>query len=63
MAAYRVNAKQGCVFVVTEYGYKRTLDHIKPERAVGKPVKGFEYSVPRSWLEKGYVQEVEEREV
>lgn len=47
------------MFVVTEYGYEKTLDHIKPERAVGKPVKGFEYRVPASWLKKGYVREVE----
>lgn len=54
-------AKDGCIFVCTEYGYENTLDHIKPERAVGEPVKGFEYSVPVSWVEKGYVEEVKEK--
>lgn len=51
------HADEGCIFVVTKFGYDRTLDHIKPERAVGKPIRNFETSVPISWVEKGYVEE------
>lgn len=48
-------AEPGKQFVVTEYGYKKTPDAVKPEREVGKPVKGFEDKVPPSWIKKGYV--------
>lgn len=54
------NAEKGCIFVCTEYGYERTLEHIKEERAAGKPIPGFEYRAPVSWIEKGYVEEVKE---
>ena len=50
-------AENGKNFVLTEYGYQKTPDHVKPERAVGEPVKGFENRVPVSWLENGYVVE------
>lgn len=51
------HADDGCIFVVTPAGYERTLDHIKPERAVGKPIQNFETCVPISWVEKGWVEE------
>ena len=50
--------KDGKQFLLTEYGYRKTPDHVKHERAVGKPVKGFESKVPVSWVMKGYVKEV-----
>lgn len=55
--AYKKNAAKGKKFVLTEKGYKRTPDKVKPERKVGEPLKGFEVSVPASWIEKGYVIE------
>ena len=60
--AYKKNAGEGKIFVVTNKGYEKTPDKVKPERAIGKPVKGFERSVPVSWLNKGYVEEVEEKQ-
>ncbi len=53
-------ATAGKQFLLTEYGYQKTPDHVKHERAIGKPVKGFESSVPVSWVEKGYVVEGEQ---
>ena len=50
-------AKNGRQFLLTEYGYQETTDHVKHEREVGKPVKGFETRIPASWVEKGYVKE------
>lgn len=50
-------AQSGKQFLLTEYGYNRTPDHVKHERKVGNPVKGFETVVPASWVEKGYVVE------
>lgn len=49
------NADPGKRFVMTEYGYEKTPDHVKPERKVGEPIKGFETRVPTSWIEKEYV--------
>lgn len=54
---YRLEATKGKQFVLTEKGYNRTPDHVKRERKVGGPVKGFETSVPMTWVEKGYVEE------
>ena len=51
------HAQYGKQFLLTEYGYQETSDHVKHEREVGKPVKGFETKVPASWIEKGYVKE------
>lgn len=50
------------VFVCTELGFERTLEHIKHERAVNKPIPFFEQSVPISWVEKGYVVETDKVE-
>ena len=50
-------ADKGCTFVLTKRGYDRTLEQIKPERTVGKPVPGFAEKVPASWVEKGYFEE------
>ena len=52
-------AGAGKHFVLTENGYKCTPDKVKPERAAGSPIIGFEYKVPISWIEKDYVEEVE----
>lgn len=54
------SAGAGKIFVLTNLGYEKTPNNIKSERAIGKPVKGFEYSVPASWLNKGYIEEIEE---
>lgn len=52
-------ADSGKQFVLTDLGYEVTPDHVKPEREVGKPVnKLFVDSVPISWIDKGYVEEV-----
>lgn len=52
-------ADSGKQFVLTDLGYEVTPDHVKPEREVGKPVnKLFVDSVPISWVDKGYVEEV-----
>ncbi len=53
------NAAEGKHFVVTELGYEKTPDKVKPERKIGEPIRGFEYRVPVSWIEKGYVEEKE----
>lgn len=55
-----LNAANGNYFGLTDHGYDCTPDKVKPEREVGKPVKGFERKVPVSWVEKGYVVEMAE---
>lgn len=50
-------AEKDKVFVLTREGYERTPEHIKSERKIGEPVKGYEHKVPLSWIEKGYVEE------
>lgn len=54
----RVCADEGKHFVLTEYGYEKTQETVKHERAIGKPVKLFEEECPKSWVKKGYVEEV-----
>ena len=53
-----LEAIKGNEFVLTKWGYDCTPDNVKPEREVGKPVRGFETRVPVSWVEKDYVKEV-----
>ena len=60
MSFLDVNAPKGFIFVCTQKGYDRTPDQVKPERAVGQPIKGFEREAPRLWLEKGWVELQEE---
>lgn len=60
--AYNKSAEKGNMFVLTEKGYKKTPDKVKPERKIGSPVKGFQYRVPTAWVSKGYVEEVSENE-
>lgn len=57
MGMYRQEAAKGKQFVLTEKGYCITPNHVKHERKVGYPIKGFETSVPVTWIEKGYVIE------
>ena len=59
--AYSKSVEKGNVFVLTEKGYNKTPDEVKPEREIGKPLKGYEERVPASWIQKGYV--VERRKV
>ena len=57
-----VNAKKGYCFVVTEDGYSFSVNcnqKLKEERAVGRPIKRYEFSVPDTWLENGWVREAE----
>ena len=61
MSAYCKSAEAGNHFVLTEKGYEQTPEPVKPERRAGEPVRGVEYSVPTSWLKKGYVEERGER--
>ena len=56
---YNTSAQNGKHFVLTEYGYNKTPDRVKLERRIDEPIKGFEYRVPTSWIEKGYVVERE----
>lgn len=61
MGKHKSNAAEGKQFVLTQKGYLATPDSVKPQREIGKPVfpnLGFDKSVPTSWLEKGYVEEV-----
>ena len=50
-------ADEGKQFVLTEHGYRQTPQKARPEREIGKPIKGYETSVPRSWVGKMYVVE------
>lgn len=52
---YKQEAQEGKMFVLTEKGYEKTPNHVKHERKIGDPVKGYETSVPVSWIQKGYV--------
>lgn len=58
--AYFKNAKAGNIFLLTKKGFERTPDKVKQERKIGRPVKGFEYNVPVSWNDKGYIEEERE---
>lgn len=55
--SYHSSAEKGKHFVLTELGYEKTPDRIKQERKIGESINGFEYKVPTSWIDKGYVQE------
>ncbi len=57
MGIYKKTAAKGKRFVLTKKGFDKTPAEVKGERKVGEPVKGFETSVPVSWIEKGYVEE------
>ena len=58
MGYYKTTAIQGNHFVLTEKGYEDTPDKLKSAREIGKPVYGFEESVPILWLQRGWVKEV-----
>ena len=58
MGCYKTTAIQGNHFVLTQKGYEDTPDKLKSEREIGKPVYGFEESVPTLWLQRGWVKEV-----
>ena len=52
-------AKPGNIFVLTESGYDFCSDSsVREEREVGKPIIGFETSVPITWVNEGWVKEV-----
>ena len=59
MGAYMQEAQKGKQFLLTENGYNHTPDNVKHERNIGEPIKGFETRVPVSWIEKGYVEEIQ----
>lgn len=62
MTIIKVLADHGKQFVLTQKGYDETPAHVKCEREVGKPVfphLGYDKSVPISWLNNGWVEEVE----
>lgn len=54
---YKQEAQKGKHFVLTKKGYDKTPDHVKHERKIGAPIKGYELSVPTSWIQKKYVVE------
>ena len=55
----KVHADEGKRLVLTSLGYEATADRVKPERAIGEPVKGYEKSVPKLWYDKGWIEEAE----
>lgn len=57
-----IPAGKGKVFVLTEKGFENTPDTVKAYREIGKPLKGYEESVPQEWIKKGYVEKVDARE-
>lgn len=50
-----VQADKDHIFILTDAGYEHTPTDYMSTRKVGEPVRGFEYKVPKSWTEKGYV--------
>lgn len=58
--AYNKSAEKGNIFVITKKGYEQTPCRVKTEREIGKPIREFEYKVPQSWIEKGYVEQLPE---
>jgi hypothetical protein len=50
-------ADKGSEFVLTIGGYLHVPEKLKADKAVevGEPLRGYEERVPKSWLEKGYV--------
>lgn len=54
---FNKSASKGKYFVLTQKGYDKTPDSVKPERTVGKPLKGYEDRVPYSWYSNGWVEE------
>lgn len=58
--AYNESAKKGNIFILTKKGYEKTPYMVKHERVIGKPVEGFEYRVPVSWIKNGYVEQIPE---
>lgn len=59
MGPYIKKAQKGKHFTLTEKGYNNTPDHVKHERKIGEPIKGFETRVYASWIEQGYVEQTE----
>lgn len=57
MGSAKAIADPGKRFVLTEDGYSHTPEYVKKERKIGEAVKGYEQSVPVSWVKKGYVEE------
>ena len=56
---YVYAADKGKHFVLTESGYNKTPDRVKPEREIGKPIGFAEFEVPHSWINNGWVKEEE----
>ena len=54
---YFATANRGYIFVLTEKGYNAT-PHLKKERKIGEPLKGFEKRVSNTWLNNGWVEEI-----
>ena len=57
MGEYMQEADRGKQFLLTKNGYSHTPDNVKHERKIGEPIRGFETSVPVSWIKKGYVEQ------
>lgn len=57
MGSAKAIADPGKRFMLTEHGYNQTPEGVKRERKIGEPVRGYEQSVPVSWVKKGYVEE------
>ena len=62
-------AEKGNIFILTSKGLERSIlrgtnDLISEVRtgfrAIGKPIKGYEYSVPESWISEGFVKQYKE---
>lgn len=55
MATTWVRASKGCKFALTELGFE--LERIRAKYE-GKTRKQYETSVPKGWIDNGYVHEV-----
>ena len=57
-----VECDEGEIFVVTQLGFDSMPEHMKKENKVGKPMKGYEKSVPEKLYVRGYFEKVDEEE-
>ena len=56
-----VKAEKGSIFVLTEEGYDfsvKAYPELAEERKVGSPVNRYEFMVPKTWIDEGWVKEV-----
>ena len=52
-----LTAGKGNHWVLTEKGFATTPEDVRSERKIGDVIKGFEITVPGSWVINGWVRE------